>query len=75
MAMTGQRDFVIDHHSGNGIIGLDNGHQLMTKVTGMGCALSASLAAFLAVAESEEERRIACLAALGVSLTSAAGGL
>uniref|UniRef100_A0A914H3P4 hydroxyethylthiazole kinase n=1 Tax=Globodera rostochiensis TaxID=31243 RepID=A0A914H3P4_GLORO len=72
VAMTGQQDFIADHCS-NAIIKLHNGHPLMAKVTGIGCALSASLAAFLAVAKSADDRRLACLTALAV--TAVAGEL
>ncbi|KAL3077824.1 hypothetical protein niasHS_011627 [Heterodera schachtii] len=74
VAMTGTDDFVVDPSCPSLMIQLDNGHPLMTKVTGIGCALSASVAAFLALAKSDEhKRRIACLTALAVS--SVAGEL
>ncbi|KAL3077822.1 hypothetical protein niasHS_011625 [Heterodera schachtii] len=74
VAMTGKKDFIVDPSCPSLMIQLDNGHPLMTKVTGIGCALSASVAAFLALAKSDEhKRRIACLTALAVS--SVAGEL
>ncbi|KAL3109219.1 hypothetical protein niasHT_010483 [Heterodera trifolii] len=74
VAMTGKNDFIVDPSNPSLMIQLGNGHPLMTKVTGIGCALSASVAAFLALAKSDEhKRRIACLTALVVS--SVAGEL
>ncbi len=42
VAVTGAVDYVTD---GTHLVAVDNGHHLMTRVTGVGCALSALLAA------------------------------
>jgi len=44
--MSGPTDIVTDGHT---IVFIENGHPLMTKVTGMGCTASAVTGAFLAV--------------------------
>src|SRR5690606_31361573 len=46
VAVTGETDIVTD---GNKIIRLTGGHPLMTRITGMGCLLSAVTAAFLSI--------------------------
>ncbi|MDR3436267.1 hydroxyethylthiazole kinase [Telmatospirillum sp.] len=46
VAVTGSIDIVTD---GARVVSLANGHPMMTKVTAMGCSLSALVAAFLAV--------------------------
>ena len=47
VAISGQTDWVTD---GERTYSIGNGHPLMTKVTGIGCGLSATVAAFCAVA-------------------------
>ncbi len=49
MAVSGEVDYVTD---GERLVEVPGGHPLMTKVTGVGCALGASMAAFLAVSAS-----------------------
>ncbi|GAA5102069.1 hydroxyethylthiazole kinase [Wohlfahrtiimonas larvae] len=49
IAISGEIDWISD---GQRIVGVKNGHSLMTKVTGMGCLLTAVSAAFLAVEQS-----------------------
>ncbi len=46
IAITGQRDLVTD---GNTVFRVNNGHELMGKVTGSGCAATTAIAAFAAV--------------------------
>ncbi|WP_277051429.1 hydroxyethylthiazole kinase [Ruania albidiflava] len=46
IAVSGPEDVITDGHSGHRVT---NGHLLLTKVTGGGCALGALVAAFLAV--------------------------
>ena len=46
VAVSGVVDYVTD---GDRVIAVAGGHPLMTRVTGVGCALGALLAAFLAV--------------------------
>jgi hydroxyethylthiazole kinase len=51
VAVTGATDYVTD---GRRTIALSNGSPMMTRVTGVGCALSATVAAFVGVAKPEE---------------------
>lgn len=51
VAISGQTDWISD---GSRVIGVKNGHVLMTKITGMGCLLTAVSAAFLSVERSLE---------------------
>ncbi len=60
VAVTGGVDIVTD---GRRTIGLANGHPMMTKVTATGCALSALVAAFLAVTD---DPLLAAVTAVGV---------
>ena len=46
VAVSGVVDYVTD---GDTVVAVEGGHVLMTKVTGIGCALGATLAAFAAV--------------------------
>ncbi|HYO69838.1 MAG TPA: hydroxyethylthiazole kinase [Archangium sp.] len=46
VAVTGKTDYITD---GNRVMAVDNGHPLMSRVTGMGCTASALVGAFLAV--------------------------
>jgi hydroxyethylthiazole kinase len=50
VAVTGATDYVTD---GRRTVALSNGSPLMTRVTGVGCALSATVAAFVGAAEPE----------------------
>jgi hydroxyethylthiazole kinase len=50
VAVTGATDYITD---GRRTIALSNGSVLMTRVTGVGCALSATVAAFVGVAEAD----------------------
>ena len=65
VAVTGATDYVTD---GAALIGLSNGHPLMTKVTGLGCTATALVGAALAV----ERDRLAAVAA-GLSFLAIAG--
>jgi hydroxyethylthiazole kinase len=49
VAVTGVVDYISD---GVNVVGVPGSHELLTKVTGSGCALGAVLAAFLGVSES-----------------------
>jgi hydroxyethylthiazole kinase len=58
VAITGKRDVVSD---GSAVAGVDNGHEMMTLVTGTGCMATTAVAAFCAV---ESDRLAAATAAL-----------
>jgi hydroxyethylthiazole kinase len=64
VAVTGETDYITD---GRRVIALSNGSPLMTRVTGVGCALSATVAAFAGVAASRDERFTATVAAIAYS--------
>jgi hydroxyethylthiazole kinase len=67
VAVTGPTDYVTD---GRRTVTLSNGSVLMTRVTGVGCALSATVAAFIGVAgvdASADDYWLATVAALAVS--------
>ena len=60
VAITGEADLLAD---GQRTLAIGNGHPLMARITGMGCAGSAVVSAFLAV---EPDAFMAAAAALGV---------
>jgi len=62
VAMTGVVDVVTD---GAQVFVIENGHKLMGRVTGTGCASSAAVGCFLGVSEVEE-RSLAVASALAV---------
>jgi hydroxyethylthiazole kinase len=64
VAMTGARDHVSD---GSATTALDNGDAMMTRVTGIGCAASALVAAALAVERDARRAAAAALLWLGVA--------
>src|SRR5262245_9463149 len=64
LALTGETDLVTD---GERLARIANGHQLMAKVTAMGCAGSAVVAACLAVEPDPWQATIAGLVLLGVA--------
>lgn len=64
VAATGFVDIVTD---GARVARLSNGSPLMTRVTGLGCALTAVVAAFLAVTADPFEAVVAALAVYGVA--------
>ncbi len=63
VAVTGGLDIVTD---GCRVLSLGNGHPLMTRVTAMGCALSALVAAFLAVSDDPWLAASAAIAYFGI---------
>ena len=64
IAITGAVDYVTD---GRHMRAVANGDLIMTKVTGVGCALSCLVAAFCAVTEDPLSATLHALAALGVA--------
>ena len=62
VGLTGEQDLVTD---GEELINISGGHSLMTRVTGMGCALSALMAAWLAVEKNALIAAKDCLAMVG----------
>jgi hydroxyethylthiazole kinase len=64
VALTGPTDLVAD---GERVVRIANGHPLMDRVTAMGCAASALVAAFAALHDSRIEAAAAALLAVGVA--------
>ncbi|MES2907169.1 MAG: hydroxyethylthiazole kinase, partial [Pseudomonadota bacterium] len=60
IVMTGPTDIITDHEN---TLRIANGHPLMSKVAGIGCALSATIAAFCAI---EENSMLAAVIAVGI---------
>lgn len=74
VAVSGVVDYVTD---GDRVIAVTGGHPLMTRVTGVGCALGALLAAFLAVDPDPVSASVAAstvLAAAGEAAAERAAG-
>jgi hydroxyethylthiazole kinase len=64
VALTGPVDIVTD---GTTVFSIANGHDLMTRVTAMGCAATALVAAFAALATTPAEAAAAALLVMGVA--------
>lgn len=64
VAITGAVDYVTD---GERITAIENGHPLMTRVTGLGCSATAVIGAFLAVECDPFVATVAGLAVFGVA--------
>lgn len=62
--VTGPVDYVTD---GERLLALGNGHELMTRVTGVGCAMGALAAACVAAAPDAFTGAAACAAILGIA--------
>ncbi|MBT2497196.1 hydroxyethylthiazole kinase [Microbacterium sp. ISL-59] len=69
IAVSGPIDFLTD---GERVLRLANGHELLTKVTGGGCALGAVMAAFLGAARNTEHDALTAVAAASLVYTIAA---
>lgn len=61
---TGETDYATDGHR---TITCTNGHEIMTRVTGVGCAMGALCAACLACADNALEAAVAAAAILGLA--------
>jgi len=64
VCISGSKDIILD---GTTIYYVENGHPLMTKVTGLGCSASAIVSAFASIAENKTESTVAAMALLGIS--------
>ena len=64
IAVTGAVDYVTD---GSRVVGIHNGHPLMTRVTGLGCSATAVIGAFLAVESDALMASVAALAVFGLA--------
>jgi hydroxyethylthiazole kinase len=52
---------------------ISNGHPLMGRITAMGCAATALMAGFLAVADDPLEAALACLVTVGIGRRGSPG--
>lgn len=68
-AVTGPRDWVAE---GRRLVAVDNGHPLLTRITGAGCMASAVVGCFLAVAQDPLVATAAALAYFGLAAELAA---
>jgi hydroxyethylthiazole kinase len=64
VCISGVTDYIIDK---NKMLALNNGHALMAKVTGLGCAASALCAAFAAVNRDHMAATAAAMAVMGIA--------
>lgn len=69
VAVSGPIDHVLD---GDRLVRVANGHQWLTRVTGVGCALGATMAAFAAAVEDPLLAAVAATAVVTVAAESAA---
>ena len=72
VAITGKRDIVSD---GKRVLGVDNGHEMLTTITGTGCMATTAIAVFCAVEEDRLLATAAALAAYGLAAEKAARGV
>ncbi len=64
VCISGEIDFVVQ---GDSVMKIMNGHSLMTKVTGMGCAASALVAAFNAIEPSPFKATCQAMTVMGIA--------
>lgn len=64
VCISGARDIITN---GQQTVFIENGHPLMTKVTGLGCSASALIGAFVGVVEDKIEATAAAMALLGIA--------
>jgi hydroxyethylthiazole kinase len=64
ICISGAIDYVVD---GEKILGIKNGHPLMTKVTGLGCTASALCGAFAAVEKMPFSATAGAMAVMGIA--------
>lgn len=69
VAITGKRDFISD---GERVMGVDNGHIMLTTITGTGCMATTMVGAFCAVEHDALVAATAALACYGLAAESAA---
>jgi len=63
VCISGKTDIIVSQDK---LIYLDNGHALMTRVTGLGCSATAVIGAFIAVIEDKTEALTAAMALFGI---------
>lgn len=65
LCISGETDIIVDDQGRT--IYIQNGHPLLTKVTGLGCTASALIAAFAAVTDDKTAATVAAMALLGIA--------
>lgn len=64
VCISGATDIIIDEKE---TYFVENGHPLMTKVTGLGCSASAIIGAFAGIFENKTESTVAAMSLLGIA--------
>lgn len=64
VCISGATDIIIDDKE---MYLVENGHPLMTKVTGLGCSASAIVGAFAGISENKTESTVAAMSLLGIA--------
>lgn len=64
VCISGATDIIIDDKE---TYFVENGHPLMTKVTGLGCSASAIVGAFAGISENKTESTVAAMSLLGIA--------
>lgn len=64
VCISGETDIITN---GKQTVFIENGHPLMTKVTGLGCSASALIGAFIGIVEDKIEATAAAMTLLGIS--------
>lgn len=64
VCVSGATDIIIDEKE---TYFVENGHPLMTKVTGLGCSASAIVGAFAGISENKSEATVAAMSLLGIA--------
>lgn len=64
ICISGATDIIIDEKE---TYFVENGHHLMTKVTGLGCSASAIVGAFAAISKNKTESTVAAMSLLGIA--------
>jgi len=64
VCISGATDIIIDDKE---TYFVENGHPLMTKVTGLGCSASAIVGAFATISENKTESTVASMSLLGIA--------
>jgi hydroxyethylthiazole kinase len=64
VCVSGKIDYIISHEE---IAEIHNGHEMMTRITGMGCAATALIGAFAGVMDNYFEAAVSGMALMGVA--------
>ena len=64
VCISGETDIVVGHDR---MIYLQNGHPMMTKVTGLGCSATALIGAFIGSIEDKTEAVVAAMSLIGIA--------